>query len=137
MEHVYHNHGELLESKRALHIAVGRLTLKAWDANPPSSSVPELAFITTLRSLRTVNMKSRAERRDSDTISLDAKTDTMSPNGLSPASDANALFGSLSGGTGLDIGHDFNLDTVDWMFWDRLIQDYQAQGDQQQGGFSQ
>ena len=128
VEQVYNNNGELLEPKRARHIAVGRLTLNAWNANPPSSSVPESAFIITLRSLRKVNLKSRVERWDSNAIDLDAKKDIMSPISPSPASDANALFGSLSDGMGLDIGNDFNLDTADWMFWDQLIQDYQAQG---------
>ena len=130
VEQVYNNHSQFLESKRALYIAFGRLTLKAWDASPPSSSVPELGFITTLRSVRKVNLKSRAEMQDSNATSPDAKTDTMSPIGLSPARDANASFGSLSGGMGLDIGDDFNLDTADWMFWDQLIHDDQAQGGQ-------
>ena len=129
VEQVYNNHGELLESKGVLQIAVGRLTLKAWDANPPSSSVPEPAFITTLGSLRKVNLKSRAERQDSNATTLDAKTETMSPIGPPPASDANALIsGNLSGGMDLDVGNDFNLGTADWAFWDQLIQDYQAQG---------
>lgn len=137
VEQVYNSHGELLESKGALHIAVGLLTLKAWEADPPSSNVPEPAFITTLRSLRKGNLKSRAEGQDSNAPTLDAKTDTMSPIGPSPASDANALFGCLSGGMGLDIGNDFNLNTANWMFWSQLIQSNQAQGSQQQGGFSQ
>ena len=128
VEQVYSNHAELLESERALQIAVGRVTLKAWNANPPSSSVPEPAFITTLRSLRKVNLQSRAERQDSNATTLDAKTDNFSPISPSPASDVNALFGSLSGEIGLNIGNDFNLDTADWTFWDQLIQDHQAQG---------
>ena len=131
VEHVYDIHVELLELKRALHIAMGRVTLKAWDANPPSSSVPEPAFITTLRSLR------KGRRQDSNATTLDAKMDTMLTIGPSPASDVNASFGSLSGGIDFDIGNDFNLDTTDWMFWDQLIQDYQAHGGQQQEGFSQ
>ncbi|KAL8820211.1 MAG: hypothetical protein Q9191_007562 [Dirinaria sp. TL-2023a] len=128
VEQVYSNHGELLESERALQIAVGRLTLKAWNANPPSGNSPEPAFITTLRSLRKLNPHSRAERRGSSAATLDPRTDKFSPTSPSPASDASTLFGNLSGDMGFDIGNDFNLDTADWTFWDHLIQDHQAQG---------
>ena len=137
VEQVYNHHTELLESKRALQIAVGRVTLKAWIANPPSSSVPEPAFITTLRSLHKLNSGSRAERQNSNATAPHAEKDAVSTNTPSPASDANALLGSLPGGMDIDMGNDFNLDTADWIFWDRLMQDYQAQGIQQQSGFSQ
>lgn len=128
VEQVYSNHDELLESERALQIAVGRLTLKAWNANPSSSSVPEPAFITTLRSLRRVNLQSRTERQDSNATTLNAKPEEFSPINPSPAYDANAVIGSLTGEMGFDIGSDFNLDTADWTFWDQLIQNDQAQG---------
>ena len=129
VEQVYNNHGsELLESKQALHVAVGRLTIKAWDASPSAKSTQEPAFIATLRSPRRVNSKSRAECHDQNTPALDVKLDTVSPINPSPASDADTLFGSLSGSMNLDLGKDFNLDTADWMFWEKLIQDYQKQG---------
>jgi hypothetical protein len=92
---------------------LGRLTLKAWDVKPPLSSVPEPAFITTLRSLGKVNLKSRAERQDKNATFLNVKMDAMSPIDLSPASNANALFGSPSGGMASDIGNEFNPDTAD------------------------
>ncbi|KAK1772800.1 fungal-specific transcription factor domain-containing protein [Phialemonium atrogriseum] len=136
VEQVYNNHGELLEPKRALHVAFGRLTLKAWDANPPSSSVPESAFITALRSLRKANLQSREARQGGKATALDAKTDSVSPIGPSPASDADVLIGSVSGDMGLDIGNEFNPDTADWAFWDQLMQDYRVP-DGEQGGFSQ
>lgn len=50
VEQVYGNNTELLDLKRALHVAIGRPTLKAWVANPSSNSAPEPTFITTLRS---------------------------------------------------------------------------------------
>lgn len=37
IEAMYENHAELLEAKRALQIAIGRLTLKAWEVCPPST----------------------------------------------------------------------------------------------------
>lgn len=134
---VYNNHGELQELKRRLHIALGCLTLKAWDANPPSSSMPEPAFMTTLRSLQKVRVHSGAESQHSNSKNLNAKADIMSPIGPSPASDPDALFDNLSGGMDLDIDNNFDIDSADWIFWDQLIQDYQAQGGEQQGGFSQ
>lgn len=137
VEQVYNNHGELLEPKRALHVAFGRLTLKAWDANPPSSSVPEPTFITALRSLWKANLQSREARQGGKATALDAKTDPVSPIGPSPASGADALIGNVSGGMGLDIGNEFNPDTADWAFWDQLMQDYRVQDGEQQGGFSQ
>ena len=129
---VYHNHGELLESKRALPLAAGRLMLKAWDTNPPTSSAPEPTFIATLRSQQKVKFKSRAEGQDSNGTTLQAKTATVSHNDPPSASDANALFSSLSDGTGLEMANEFDVDTADWVFWDGLIQDYQTQGVQQQ-----
>jgi hypothetical protein len=137
VEQVYNNHDELLESKRGLHIVVGRLTLKAWDANPASSNVPKPAFVATLRSLRKGNYETRTERQDSNATTLVGNTDIMSSIDATPESDANILFGSLSDGMDLDMSNDFNIDTADWMFWDQLIKDNQAQGDQQQVGFSQ
>jgi len=116
VEQVYRNHDEVLESKRALHITVGGLTLKAWDANPASSNVPEPAFVATLRSLRKGNLEDRTERQDGN---------------------ADLLFGSLSDGIDLDMDSHFNIDAADWMFWDQLIKDNQAHSDQQQDGFSQ
>ena len=130
LELVYTNHNELLQSMRALQIAFGRLTLKAWDANPPSIHIPEPAFITTLRSLRKINPKPEAKRQDSNAITLDPGTGSMASIGPSPSSDANALFGSLPSGMDMELNNDFSVDTADWLFWDQLIQDYQAQGGQ-------
>lgn len=128
VEQVYSNHDELLESKRALHIAVGRLTVKAWDANPARSNVPEPAFVATLRSLRKGNLENRTEMQDSNATTLVGDTETMSSIDAISKSGANLSFGSLSDGIDLDMGNDFNIDTADWMFWDQLIKSNQAQG---------
>jgi hypothetical protein len=134
---VYSHHDELVESKRALHIAVGRLALKAWDANPASSNLQEPAFVATLRSLRKGTSESRKESQDSTVTTVVGGTDTMSPNGVAPESDPNLPFVSFSDGIDFDMGDDFNIDTADWMFWDKLIKDNQAKVDPQQAGFSQ
>lgn len=49
---VYLNHAEILDTKTALHAAVGKLTLKAWAANPPIYATSEPDFVITLRSWR-------------------------------------------------------------------------------------
>ncbi|KPM41047.1 hypothetical protein AK830_g5528 [Neonectria ditissima] len=119
-EQVYGNHAELLESKRALYVAFGRLTLKAWAANPPSTRVPEPAFITALRSRRKA-------RCDSSTATLSAETDAPL-DGPSQENDETGHFGEFSDGLGFDINSDFDLDSAAWMFWDQLIQDDRALG---------
>jgi hypothetical protein len=126
VEQVYSNHGELLESNRALPVAVVRLTLSAWDVNPPNSSAPVPAFITNLRSLRQVRLHIRAERQRNNATVLDATSDTLPPISPSPASDTNTLFGSLTEGIDLEIGNELDLDTADWVFWDQLIKDYRT-----------
>ena len=128
VENMYNNHNELLESKQGLHLAVRRLTLKAWDANPPTCSVPEPAFITALRSLRKASRQ--VERQDTNATTLDAKMETMLSLGPSPESDTTVSSSSLLDGMDLEMGSDLNVDTADWMFWDQLIRDYQMQGAQ-------
>lgn len=129
VEQVYNNRAELLESKRALHVAVGRLALKAWAANPSSNNMPEPAFITSLRAKQEVRRKSKAERQGSRTTFLAAGS-SLEP---SPSSDAMALFESLPNGMGFELANDFSVDTADWMFWDSLIKDYQSRSTQLQG----
>ncbi|CAL5874986.1 uncharacterized protein PFLUO_LOCUS9289 [Penicillium psychrofluorescens] len=125
VEQVYNNHDELLNSRRALHVAFGRLTVKAWDTHRlPSRGVLEPAFITTLRSQR------KRKSLNSSASPLDRNTDTMTPPiEPSPASDANASSDTPSVGVNLDIDSDFSLAAADWMFWDQLIRDYQTQDD--------
>ena len=141
VECVYNNRADLMESKRALHIAVGRLAVKAWDASPSRTSLMEPAFITTLRSKHEVRRRSRLERQASTATSFDQRTDPTPLTGPStdpsPSSDANALFASLSGDMSVQIGNDFSVDNADWMFWDQMIQDYQTQGYQPTQAFAQ
>ncbi|KAK5116337.1 hypothetical protein LTR85_009309 [Meristemomyces frigidus] len=133
---VYHDHAELLDLKRALHVAVGRLTVKAWEVNPPSVSVPEPASIAALRSLLGRNSKVGAGRQSTDGAGTDGGTLTVPSLDAPPADDGTVLPGSLSSETDLDFGNDFGVDTADWVFWDKLIQDYQAQDYQERNGVS-
>ncbi|EXJ89221.1 hypothetical protein A1O3_02287 [Capronia epimyces CBS 606.96] len=131
MAHVYSNHREFLEAKRAIHIAVGKVTLKAWRANPPTHSGPEPDFIDTLRSsLPKINPAKRPNpKKTRDTVggldALDGGPEAMSTLFSSPSSDAGALFGGLDG-TDVNLDQNFNLDATDWMFWDQLTRDYET-----------
>jgi hypothetical protein len=129
---VYENHSELLETRRALNKAFGRLILRAWDTNPPSGTFPEPSFIRTLRSYQKLNFKRQEERH----IALDTKPAVMPSFGSSPASDTNLLFGDDISDNLLfdDQSPDFN---IDWKFWDQLLQDGQVQADQQENWFLQ
>jgi hypothetical protein len=121
VEQLCHNHAELLESKRALQVAFGRLTLKTWDANPPSCSVPEPEFIARLRSLRKAKTRRRVAAPAIAAETAHTTADTTPATGLSSPSDANALLDSFSD-TGLWMSDDFDLKAADWTFWDQLIQ---------------
>lgn len=131
VEQVYNNHNEFLESNRALHIAVGRLTLKAWDATSGSRNAIEPAFIAALRNLRKENLKRRAERQKSYAATLVGSTDTVTSIDEIPTGVTNMLFGDMSDGLDIHMGDDFNINTADWMFWDQLIKDHQAHGSQE------
>ncbi len=135
IEQVYTNHAEILHSKRAVQIALRRLALRAWNANPPSISVPEPEYILLLRSLQKPKHPNSVPSLDSNFTGYDSNADFTSL-GPSPSSDANALFGSLGDGMSLNLGQDFNLDNADWMFWEQLIKDYQVHGEQQHNMFS-
>ena len=128
VEQVFNNHSEVMESDRALQVAIRRFTLKAWDASGKSSAVPEPAFITTLRSLQKENFNTSTAMQNSSAAPVDTKTNPMPPTEPSPANGVNMLLGSSSSGMDLDTSFDFNLDTADWMLWEQLIQDYQAKG---------
>lgn len=137
MEQVFNNRTELLESKRALHVAVARLALSAWDANPASNSPMEPAFVTAIRFKQESRRRSRMERQASNATSLapfDNNTLPFSSSGNTPSSDATALLSSLPGDmvNDLQIGNDFNIGNAEWLFWDQLIQDYNRQGIQMQ-----
>ena len=115
---LYQNHDELFEGKQALHVALRRLALKAWDLYQPSGVVVEPGFIRTLRSLR-----DRREKRLKESDKIQDTTLSADP---SPGSDANALLGSVSDGLSFDLALNFDFDVDDWVFWDQLIQDHQT-----------
>lgn len=136
VEQAYNNHDELLEPKRALQVAIGRLTLKAWDAKGPDGGVSEPTFIITLRNLRKVNPQCGLTRQGSNAATIEATRNKEDLEGSGSGTDVNGSFGTLFDGMSPDIGNDVNPDSIDWILWDKLIRDYQAQGGQEQGGLA-
>jgi hypothetical protein len=136
IEQVFLNHNEILERNRMLNTAVGNITLKAWDANPPAfAATGEPSFVQTLRSLYAqVGKKRRRQDVRSETVS--ESTENTTPIDPSPTSDLKALEQSADGfDFGLD--DDFTFDSADFLFWDKLIQDYRNVPEEQSGNFVQ
>ncbi|PKX90754.1 putative C6 transcription factor [Aspergillus novofumigatus IBT 16806] len=107
---VYANHEELVKRKRTLHVTIGRQTLKAWIANPPSNSSPEPAFITALRAQHEPKVN-RQQGRVDEMGGTDKGADGVFA--------FNELFADIDG-TGLNLNTGFALDSSDWVIWDQL-----------------
>ncbi|KAK0276883.1 hypothetical protein LTR35_010277 [Friedmanniomyces endolithicus] len=127
VEQIYANHSkELLVSMQALQVAIGRITLKAWDVRA-RGGMAEPLFITSLRASPKVNPMARTMSYDSGAMALGSTVDSMSPMGF--ANGSGAVSGELGAGMGFEYGNDVNnVEGTDWLFWDQLIQDYQAKG---------
>lgn len=143
IEQVFANHGEILDRNRMLNTAVGRITLKAWDANPPAFAVSgDPSFILALRALHAQREEKRRRNDHAGMIgqstTVTEGTENTTPADPSPSSDLKALEQSADGAAmefGLD--NDFTFDSADFMFWEKLIQDYRNVPDDQTGGFEQ
>lgn len=129
---VYKHHKELLTQRRALHVAVGRLTLKAWQVywsfmEHNSLEPEEPGYITSLRSMHgdptippgkgrsvpaSVVVKSQ-ELSTPDSSDLQKWTNVTSTDDTSLAQD-------------MTFGMDFDFNIMDWGTWDELIRDYET-----------
>jgi hypothetical protein len=112
VEEVFNNYQGLAKSKKSLHLSIGRITLKAWIANPPTGlgSAEQPAFITTLRN----QAQAKANKRQS------GNTSTNGEIGFPGAADPENRDDT---GAGLmDLDGDFVLDAADWAFWDQLCE---------------
>ncbi|KAL9479682.1 hypothetical protein ACSS6W_004468 [Trichoderma asperelloides] len=112
MADVYLNHPEILDAKTALHVAVGKVTLKAWAANPPSDARPEPEFVTTLRSRLEAKVSGAPEKTENVALCKEG--------GMSISSLNDTLSGS-SDETDFNLASDFSLFSADWLFGDQLI----------------
>lgn len=107
---VYSNHEELVKGRRTLHVTIGKVTLNAWLANPPSNSFPEPAFITALRAQREPKVNRQQESVD-DMGGIDKVADGVSV--------FDELFDNIDE-TDLNLNSGFTLGSSDWVFWDQL-----------------
>ncbi|PNS21084.1 hypothetical protein CAC42_3421 [Sphaceloma murrayae] len=128
LEQIYLHHSEFLEMKGALQVAMGRLLLKAWDARPSHVSLAEPTFIVALRGRQEASARARTRRLDSGTTTISSSVMMQAPPDLVPNFPASDLSAAVSDAKIVGNGDDFNLDEVDWVFWDQLIKDYQSQG---------
>ena len=136
---MFDNHKELLETKRILHVAIGRLALKAWDMRalslePGNSTMKESEphFITILRHMREERRRKRRKKQlDSNQSHDDLSTGVPSTEGFSPGSkfpftepvndldtSSNSdMWGFLSVD---EQDMDLDIDAMDWTVWDQL-----------------
>ncbi|KAJ5615670.1 hypothetical protein N7537_000784 [Penicillium hordei] len=106
---VYFNHEELVKGRRTIHVTIGKLTLKAWLANPPSQSAPEPTFITALCTQHEPKVSRHRQQE-----SMDERGEITK---LADGCDFDEVFGNIDG-TGLDLNGGF--DPSNWVFWDQL-----------------
>lgn len=131
VEQLYSNHMDLMiKSKSALQVAIGRLALKAWDSNPPSKQIPQPEFVVALRASR--RFQYQAKRAMAGPVGGATFKDVSLKSTPSVLFDANAT----KLGDSPDLEFDFEYGNLlddsapDWVFWDNLIKDFQAQGAQ-------
>ncbi|KAL2793699.1 hypothetical protein BJX66DRAFT_325870 [Aspergillus keveii] len=101
---LYGNHDDLLGAKPALNAGFRRLTLRAWDVQPPGSITEVPEFINALRSSASLHGPER------DTVGLDGH-------------DWGSHLSIYQGAMPPDIWEGLNLEGVDWASWDQLFQD--------------
>jgi hypothetical protein len=139
VQQLYENHEELLVSKRALYLALSRLTVKAWTTNQSvllqtdgignseSTLVGEPGFITSLRSLWK-RRRPGEQHHPKKTASEEHELQTGSVPGppLEATSSTDMDFLGSSGASSMDLDFaslDFDLEAADWAYWDDLIKD--------------
>lgn len=120
IEKVYEYHQAMLTQRRALHLAVGQLTLKAWDASHPGgyqAGQLEPSFITAIRSFTSRRGSSRAN-------STIASSHEYNP--FDTTQDASEDLGASNfANMDFNMTNDFNFngmaefDSNDWLFWDQ------------------
>nr|WAU16877.1 BTG1 [Cercospora sp. JNU001] len=103
----------LCDWRQVLHVAVGRLALKAWEASPPGGWLVEPGFITTIRqSFGSSQNKAHAS---------DAPHEVTDPTASNRALGASvAQQGTLEDVAAGDLDFDF----MDWTAWEQMIKNY-------------
>ncbi|KAL3496315.1 putative C6 transcription factor [Aspergillus germanicus] len=114
---LYGNHDDLLGAKPALNAGFRRLTLKAWDAQPPENTIEVPEFIKALRSTcqtnsgsQTIGQSGALHTSQRDTVGADEH-------------DPGAHLSMFQGAIAPDIWDGLDLEGVDWASWDSFLQD--------------
>lgn len=137
IEQVFKNHGEVLHKNRMLNATVGRITIKAWDANPPSFATGgDPTFVQALRSLHARIEEKRRGNSGRGSTGMGSTENTTPAVDSLPGDDFRALEQSADE-IDFGLGSDFTFDSADFMFWDKLIEDYQNMPGDQLGPFFQ
>ncbi|KAJ0418632.1 fungal-specific transcription factor domain-containing protein [Aspergillus carlsbadensis] len=114
---LYGNHDDLLGAKPALNAGFRRLTLRAWDSQPPANTIQVPEFIKALRSECQTSLRSQAvgesgrlHRRKRDALVVDGH-------------DTSAHLSIHQGATAPDIWDGLDMESVDWATWDQFLQE--------------
>lgn len=113
IEEVYSNHEEILEGKSLFYITVGRVTLKAWLANPPADRSSEPGFITALRA----HSESRGSKRPEGVDPARAEFEVADE-----APFFDPLFGNMDNKES-SVNDSVGFSASDWAFWGQLFRD--------------
>lgn len=127
VEDMFANHpGEMLRSKRALHVAIRRLVLKAWEKNPLEPGIQSELVSTVKNEMSPSRTTTVAPTPDLATsMSTESGYDIVS----GQTHDAIAVptgIHDFDSDKQFDFDPNFDLDAVDWSFWNQLIQDNQT-----------
>ncbi|KAJ5234556.1 uncharacterized protein N7469_003724 [Penicillium citrinum] len=106
---LYQNHDELFEGKKVLDVALGRLTLKAWDSWQSERGLADPEFIGSLRHARR-KQENRQNKVDDGIFpfyNATSSSDSSLTSGASSLATAN-----------INMDHDFEFDMSDWInYW--------------------
>jgi hypothetical protein len=132
VESLYHHHDELLTSKRALYVALGRLALKAWEATPSraaGSGTAEAEFISVLQSKNMPRSGSKEQSNGTSVENGKEKTDGLESYLLFGVDNASPGGSIVYDGTSWpELGDGFDVEAMDWSFWDQLLQGHETWG---------
>ncbi|KAK5135578.1 hypothetical protein LTR08_005058 [Meristemomyces frigidus] len=117
IEQIYACHPEFITTKRALHAAVAKLIIKAWEVRSRGKghAVEDTALIAELRSSF---VRKGASRTDSSATTF--HYNPFAPHHLSPDLSVH-IDTALTGSTAAGIAMEFSPADIDWTFWDELI----------------
>ncbi|KAF2770597.1 hypothetical protein EJ03DRAFT_310150 [Teratosphaeria nubilosa] len=123
VDKIFELHPQFMTQKRALNLAICKLTLRSWDTQPANwRVVPEPGFITQLRAFLAKREGSSADNTPGNT-NTSPWTSVEASAGLP---DANSMAQGVRNDAMYPMGmllEDFNNDNFDWQFWDQLVRD--------------